>query len=138
MSTGTPRPAAPSSPARPPGSAPRPSAACARRAGTSSRPPAAPTAWPPWPPRPVREPFVADVTDDADVARLARTSWPTGGRSTCSSTTPAARSGSTRSSRPTSTHWRQMYELNVLGTLRVTQALLPQLRAGERRATSSS
>ena len=28
-------------------------------------------------------------------------------------------------------HWRQMYELNVLGTLRVTQALLPQLREGD-------
>src|SRR6476469_4595785 len=28
-------------------------------------------------------------------------------------------------------HWRQMYELNVIGTLRVTQALLPQLRDGD-------
>ena len=28
--------------------------------------------------------------------------------------------------------WRQMYEINVLGTLRVTQALLPALRASGR------
>ena len=67
------------------------------------------------------DPFVADVTVDADVARLAaHVDRPAA--STRWSTTRAARSGSTPSRTPTSTSGGAMYELNVLGTLRVTQA----------------
>ena len=48
---------------------------------------------------------------------------------TCWSTTPAARSASTRSTDADPDDWRRMYDVNVLGLLRVTQALLPALRA---------
>lgn len=68
---------------------------------------------------------VADVTDDADVARLAREAGPcdalvnnAGGALGMET----AASGAVRD-------WAAMYEVNVLGTLRVTQALLPALRA---------
>ena len=53
--------------------------------------------------------------------------------STCWSTTPAARSTRPRSPRPTSTDWARMFDVNVLGLVRVTQALLPALRAERRR-----
>ena len=50
----------------------------------------------------------------------------------CWSTTPAARSGSTRS--PTRVDdWQWMFDVNVLGTVRVTRALLPALDAQRRR-----
>ena len=67
------------------------------------------------------------------------TRWPAlagGGRrhaATCWSTTPAAPSAPTRSPTADADDWRAMYEVNVLGTLQVTQALLPALRASRRR-----
>ena len=63
---------------------------------------------------------------------------PPAARSTRWSTTRAARSGSDPVEYADLDHWRQMYELNVLGTLRVTQALLPAAARAAAAATSSS
>ena len=71
-----------------------------------------------------------DVTSEDSVAALAAaldasaTSW---------STTPAApRPGAGR--RRAAEDWQRMYDVNVLGSLRVTRALLPKLIARRRRA----
>ncbi|MGY4645997.1 SDR family NAD(P)-dependent oxidoreductase [Cellulomonas sp. URHB0016] len=74
------------------------------------------------------EAVVADVTVDADVARLAAYVEETGGLDSL-----VNNAGGALGLEPVEAtdvgQWRDMYELNVLGTLRVTQALLPQLRA---------
>jgi NADP-dependent 3-hydroxy acid dehydrogenase YdfG len=72
---------------------------------------------------------VADVTDDADVARLAA-HVAEGGRLDALVNNAGGAFGLDPVESADLDHWRQMYELNVLGTLRVTQALLPQLRDG--------
>ncbi|GIG21798.1 oxidoreductase [Cellulomonas chitinilytica] len=70
---------------------------------------------------------VADVTVPADVARLAAHVRDTGGADALVNNAGGAfgldpvESGDVE-------QWRAMYELNVLGTLQVTQALLPVLR----------
>ncbi|WNB86781.1 SDR family oxidoreductase [Cellulomonas sp. ATA003] len=70
---------------------------------------------------------VADVTSDDDVARLVREVAAGGpvhalvNNAGGAFGTDAVESGSVDD-------WRAMYEVNVLGTLRVTQALLPALR----------
>ncbi|WP_421733214.1 SDR family oxidoreductase [Cellulomonas sp.] len=74
--------------------------------------------------------IVADVTDDADVARLAA-EVADGGPLDVLVNNAGGAFGLDPVESADLEHWRQMYELNVLGTLRVTQALLPQLRAGE-------
>jgi NADP-dependent 3-hydroxy acid dehydrogenase YdfG len=67
--------------------------------------------------------IVADVTSDADVARLADTL-----DSVCVLVNNA---GGAMGLEPVADadleHWRWMWETNVLGTLRVTRALLPKL-----------
>ena len=74
---------------------------------------------------------VADVTSEADVARLVD-------RVTASGPVHALvnNAGGALGADPVATgsveDWRSMYEVNVLGTLRVTQALLPALRASGR------
>ena len=70
---------------------------------------------------------VADVTDDADVARLAA-QVADGGPLDALVNNAGGAFGLDPVESADLDHWRQMYELNVLGTLRVTQALLPQLR----------
>lgn len=71
--------------------------------------------------------IVADVTDDADVARLAQ-EVADGGPLDALVNNAGGAFGLDPVESADLDHWRQMYELNVLGTLRVTQALLPQLR----------
>ncbi len=73
---------------------------------------------------------VADVTDDADVARLASV-VAEGGPLDALVNNAGGAFGLDPVESADLEHWRQMYELNVLGTLRVTQALLPQLRDGD-------
>ena len=77
------------------------------------------------------EVFVADITSDDDVARLADHVAATGGL-----TSRVNNAGGALGLDPVPDadveDWRWMLELNVLGTLRVTQALLPALRASGR------
>ena len=67
-----------------------------------------------------------DITDDAAVADLARAAGPT-------LDLLVNNAGGARGADPVADgrveDWRWMYEVNVLGTLRVTQALLPALVA---------
>lgn len=73
--------------------------------------------------------FVADVTDDDDVARLA-SYVAEGGPLDALVNNAGGAFGLDPVESSDLEHWRQMYELNVIGTLRVTQALLPHLREG--------
>ena len=70
---------------------------------------------------------VADVTDDADVARLAA-HVAAGGPLDALVNNAGGAFGLDPVEKADIDHWRRMYELNVLGTLRVTQAVLPQRR----------
>ena len=74
--------------------------------------------------------FVADVTEDDDVARLA-SYVAQGGPLDALVNNAGGAFGLDPVESSDLEHWRQMYELNVIGTLRVTQALLPQLRDGD-------
>ncbi|MEV4274347.1 SDR family oxidoreductase [Actinoplanes xinjiangensis] len=73
-----------------------------------------------------------DVTSDASVAGLAAAVAALGGPLTLL----VNNAGGARGVDPVATgsvdDWQWMYEVNVLGTLRVTQALLPALEAGGR------
>jgi NADP-dependent 3-hydroxy acid dehydrogenase YdfG len=77
------------------------------------------------------EPVVADVTRDDDVARLAAAASARGPVHAL-----VNNAGGALGLDPVATgsldDWRAMYEVNVLGALRVTQALLPALRASGR------
>ncbi|CAN5226569.1 SDR family NAD(P)-dependent oxidoreductase [soil metagenome] len=77
------------------------------------------------------EAFAADLTSDADVARLAAFVDATGGLTSLVNNAGGAL-GLDRVEQADVDGWRAMYETNVLGTLRVTQALLPALRASGR------
>lgn len=72
--------------------------------------------------------FVADVTDDADVAALVEHVRATGGLDAVVNNAGGA-FGLDPVEHADVAQWRAMYELNVLGTLRVTQGVLPLLRA---------
>lgn len=76
-------------------------------------------------------PVVADVTSDDDVARLAEAAT---GRGPVHAQVNNA--GGAHGLDPVATgslaDWRTMYEVNVLGAVRATQALLPALRASGR------
>lgn len=76
-------------------------------------------------------PVVADVTDDDDVARVAAQARALGPVHALVNNAGGAL-GVDRVERGSIDDWRAMYEVNVLGTLRVTQALLPDLRASGR------
>lgn len=75
------------------------------------------------------EPLVCDITCEGDVARLVSAINGWGGLDVLVNNAGGARgldpveSGSIE-------QWQWMYEANVIGTLRVTQALLPTLRQG--------
>jgi len=77
------------------------------------------------------EPFPADLTSAEDVARLAAHVAATGGLTSLVNV-----AGGALGLDPVATSdledWRWMYEINVLATLRVTQAFLPLLRASGR------
>lgn len=76
-------------------------------------------------------PVVADVTSDDDVARLVAEATAAGPVHAL-----VNNAGGARGADPVATgsldDWRWMLEVNVLGALRVTQALLPALTASER------
>ncbi|GAA4733714.1 SDR family NAD(P)-dependent oxidoreductase [Isoptericola chiayiensis] len=74
------------------------------------------------------EAYPLDVTDEAGVADLVRYLEPTGGLDAVVNNAGGAL-GLDRVEDGDLDGWRHMYELNVLGTLRVTQAVLPLLRA---------
>jgi len=69
---------------------------------------------------------VADITDSGDVARLADEV----GDCDALVNNAGGAFGMDTVADSSVDDWAAMYELNVLGTLRVTQALLPALRAG--------
>jgi NADP-dependent 3-hydroxy acid dehydrogenase YdfG len=73
-------------------------------------------------------PVVADVTSEADVARLVAAVTAAGPVHALVNNAGGALGADPLESGSLD-DWRRMYELNVLGTLRVTQALLPALRA---------
>jgi NADP-dependent 3-hydroxy acid dehydrogenase YdfG len=75
--------------------------------------------------------LVADVTSDADVARLAAEVGAGGPVHAVVNNAGGAR-GAQSVEEASIEDWRAMFELNVLGTLRVTRALLPALRASGR------
>jgi len=77
------------------------------------------------------EPFVADLTSDDDVARLAAHVEETGGLTSLVNNAGGAL-GLDPVAEADVDGWRRMYEVNVLGTLRVTKALLPLLKASGR------
>jgi NADP-dependent 3-hydroxy acid dehydrogenase YdfG len=76
-------------------------------------------------------PVSADVTSDDDVTRLVQEVTAGGPVHTVLNIAGGAFGLDPVESGPVE-HWRAMYEVNVLGTLRVTQAFLPALRAGGR------
>ncbi|MCR6689602.1 SDR family NAD(P)-dependent oxidoreductase [Cellulomonas sp.] len=73
------------------------------------------------------EPFVADITSDQDVAALVDHVRATGGLDAVVNNAGGALGLDTVADADLE-RWRTMYELNVLGTLRVTKGLLPLLR----------
>jgi len=74
------------------------------------------------------EAVVADVTSDDDVARLVR-EVTAGGPVHALVNNAGGALGTDPVESGSPADWLAMYEVNVLGTLRVTQALLPALRA---------
>ncbi|HYN94374.1 MAG TPA: SDR family oxidoreductase [Pilimelia sp.] len=70
-----------------------------------------------------------DVTSDESVAGLARAVADLGGPVTLLVNNAGGARGLDPVERSPVADWRWMYEVNVLGTLRVTQALLPALEA---------
>lgn len=74
------------------------------------------------------EAVVADITSDDDVARLAAHLGATGGLDAVVNNAGGAL-GLDPVEDADVAGWRRMYEVNVLGTLRVTKAVLPLLRA---------
>ncbi|WP_263119917.1 SDR family oxidoreductase [Cellulomonas sp. RIT-PI-Y] len=77
------------------------------------------------------EPFVADLTVQGDVDRLAAHVEETGGLTSLVNNAGGA-FGLEPVAQADVADWQRMYDINVLGTLRVTQALLPQLVASGR------
>lgn len=71
-----------------------------------------------------------DVTDPAQVAQLAdRCAELSGGRLDAVVNVAGGALGVDRVEAADLDRWRRMYEVNVIGTAQVTQALLPQIRA---------
>ncbi len=77
------------------------------------------------------QPVVADVTSDADVARLVD-AVTAGGPVHALVNNAGGALGLDPVATGSLADWRAMYEVNVLGALRVTQALLPALRSSGR------
>ena len=77
------------------------------------------------------EVVVADVTDDDDVDRLVAHVAATGPLHAVVNVAGGA-VGAASIAAASIDDWRAMFEVNVLGTLRVTRALLPALRASGR------
>jgi len=73
-------------------------------------------------------PLTADISEDADVARLVETVTADGGIDTLINVAGGAR-GADRVADADIDDWEWMYRVNVLGTLKLTKAFLPLLRA---------
>ena len=73
-------------------------------------------------------PFQVDITSDDDVARLVSFLTETGGLDAVVNNAGGAFGLDPVATAPI-TDWQHMYEINVVGTLRVIQAVLPLLRA---------
>ncbi|GIG26241.1 SDR family oxidoreductase [Cellulomonas denverensis] len=77
------------------------------------------------------EAFAADLTVQADVDRLAAHLAATGGLTSLVNNAGGA-FGLEPVAQADPADWQRMYDINVLGTLRITQALLPLLEASGR------
>lgn len=77
------------------------------------------------------EAFAADLTVQADVDRLAAHLAATGGLTSLVNNAGGA-FGLEPVAQADPDDWQRMYDINVLGTLRITKALLPQLIASGR------
>lgn len=73
-------------------------------------------------------PFAADITSDDDVAALLSAVTEAGGADTLINIAGGARGADTLANAQTE-DWDWMYQVNVLGTLKLTRAFLPMLRA---------
>ncbi|QTF71728.1 SDR family oxidoreductase [Arthrobacter woluwensis] len=73
-------------------------------------------------------PLTADISEDADVERLLETVTADGGIDTLINVAGGAR-GADRVADADTDDWEWMYRVNVLGTLKLTKAFLPLLRA---------
>ncbi|MBB6406993.1 SDR family oxidoreductase [Arthrobacter sp. AZCC_0090] len=73
-------------------------------------------------------PFAADITKDDDVAALLSAVSEAGGADTLINIAGGARGADTVANAQ-SEDWDWMYQVNVLGTLKLTRAFLPMLRA---------
>ena len=82
------------------------------------------------------EAYPLDITDDAQVAGLAEHLESTGGLDAVVNNAGGA-FGLDPVEQADLEGWRRMYELNVLGTLRVTKAVLPLLRRSAGRSGGS-
>ncbi len=72
-------------------------------------------------------PFPADITDDDDVAALLAAVTKAGGADTLINIAGGARGADTIANADTG-DWEWMYQVNVLGTMKITRAFLPMLR----------
>jgi len=73
-------------------------------------------------------PVPADITEDEDVARLLATVTEAGGADTLVNIAGGAR-GVDQIADAKTEDWDWMYRVNVLGTMKITRAFLPMLRA---------
>ena len=71
----------------------------------------------------------ADITEDSDVERLLAEVTQAGGIDTLINIAGGAR-GADRIADAKTEDWEWMFEVNVLGTMKLTRAFLPMLRAG--------
>jgi NADP-dependent 3-hydroxy acid dehydrogenase YdfG len=74
-------------------------------------------------------PVACDVTSDAEVARMVEAVRTIGGPTTLLVNNAGGARGLDPIGEAKVDDWQWMYDVNVLGTLRVTQALLPDLEA---------
>ena len=72
-------------------------------------------------------PFPADITDDDDVSALLAAVTNAGGADTLINIAGGARGADTIANADTE-DWDWMYQVNVLGTMKITRAFLPMLR----------
>ncbi|MBX6748897.1 MAG: SDR family oxidoreductase [Micromonosporaceae bacterium] len=75
-------------------------------------------------------PVTCDITVDADVARLATAVRAIGGRVAVLVNNAGGAYGLDPIESAKIADWQRMYDVNVLGTVRVTSALLPDLESG--------
>ncbi|MGB3413735.1 MAG: SDR family oxidoreductase [Microbacteriaceae bacterium] len=76
--------------------------------------------------------LVADITDDASVASLVTQLEKAGGSFEILVNNAGGAFGMSAALEDDIANWQKMYDINVIGTLRVTQALLPMLKASGR------